>query len=302
MKKKRIIYWLIPTIVVISLLIIHLIFRDSSLFSDRIFILYKDSDNNTNALMVRISKYDILPHFYHYEYLVSLTGNDMETKVKKYDYNSIKNNYRETDFIKNIKNENNENILNENYSMKIEIENTKFDISLKDMTGDFLINNSLNRFTYVNMGTTEISIDGTNHKANFILNKTASTDYKDLMSQFPDSKGIAIFFADASGTQYYVDISEVFEISSSYLSHTWVLKKKDQILEKHVGEGPLLITNDNNNIILDLPIFNNARAEFKKIKEFYLANNFYSLIEGKLINDNEEKTITGFALYYNDLN
>lgn len=298
---KITIYWIIFIALILSLMLSYLFLSNSNFFSDRLFVLYKDDNNNSNVLMIKLTKYNIFPHFYHYEYIVSLTGKNTKTILKEYEYNSIKNNFKATDFIKNIINTNNENILNEDYAMSLNINNKKIDIDLRDMTGDFLINNTLERLTYVNMGSSTIMIDGIKYKADFVLNKTASVSYRQLiLDQSVDARGTAVFFSDMSGGLYYVDISHVFEEGSKYMSHAWALNKNEQILKKDVGEKVVLVSNNKGSVVFNLPAFNNARVKLDKVADFSFRKTSYNLLEGELVDDNGEKIIAGFNLNYDD--
>ena len=61
------------------------------------------------------------------------------------------------------------------------IDNNNYQVDIENMRGDFLINNTLERFTYVYMGKTEIIVNGKKYAANYVLNMKASINYGKLL-------------------------------------------------------------------------------------------------------------------------
>jgi hypothetical protein len=293
---KIIIYWIILILSILIPSVGYLLFGSASYFSDRLIILYKDEENNNHSVMVELTRYNIFPFYNQFKYNISLADSQREVFTKKYEFSSFDNFFKSADFIKKINNTNNENILSEGYVVGIDVDGKKIDIDLGEMTNDFLINNSLERLTYINMGPTVIVVDGVAHSADYVLNKTASIKYLKSTS-YPKSTGLALFFSDTLGELYYVDITKVLNSKSKYVSHSWALNKNNQILKKDVGEQVKLISNNEKNIILDLPNFNNARVKLNKISEFSLVvdNN---LLSGEIVDSEGERIITGYSISY----
>ena len=298
---KIVLYWIIPIGLVLAGVFAYLLLGNSVYFSDRLFVVYKDANNKSQAIMIALTRYNTIPHLYEYHYRASWVGHDSAVVWKDYEYRSFASIFKPVDFIKKIINTNNENILEENYAISIELDNKKIDIDLKQMTGDFLINNSLDRFTYINMGTTTVVIDGRSYPASFVLNKSASMNYiKSMREQAVAARGMVAFFSDLAGELFYTDITTVFEEKSRYMSHAWVLNKNGKTLKKDTGEKIVLASNTKDGIVLDLANFHKAKVGLKKISSFREGGTFYNLLEGELVDENGTRIVTGFSLEYDD--
>lgn len=269
---------------------------------DRFIFLYKDEQNNNKVLMVQLLKYsNLFPYNHHYIYSAILTGENTKTYSKKYEFSSMNNLFLAKDFIKTIHNTNNENTLHENYALNLELNELKIWIKIDNMTGDFLINNSLNRFTYANLWTTNLSINNKNYKANFILNKV--TAHNSLIHNFIEnvqSKWIVTFLSDAWNNIYSIDITDVYKTNTNYISHAWLINKNGAILQKEVWEQVKLISNDKKNIIFTFSWWNHSKVILNKMVNLSSKNEIYNFSKWILINDNGSKEVIGFSIMYDD--
>lgn len=292
-------HWILVIILLVVLVMVYLFFSNSFFRSDRLLVLFVDEAGRRNSLMIQLSRYDVFPHRYNYTYSYNLMRENSKTLSGWIEYTSFDTDFKERGFLSEISNINNENTLNENYLLRLEIDGREFKIDLKNMTGDFLVNNSLERFTYLNMGNTMIIIDGKEYSADFALNKTASSDYLKLQrEQAVDSVGSVMFLSDEQGGLYYVDITDVPDKSSRYSSHKWALYKKGDTLKKDVSNISLM--RDGNEQMLNLPIFEDASLKINNSINSFSEKVTYSLLSGDLIDNNGEKRITGFGLNYGE--
>ncbi|MBT4849407.1 hypothetical protein HON36_00980 [Candidatus Parcubacteria bacterium] len=295
---KVIILWLLVVILSIAVPLSYLLFNKSLYFSDRIIVLFNDENNANHALIVELVSYEMAPYYYHHTYFAILLDEKKNSHTKSHEFNSFNGDFQAKDFIKNIKKENNENILDEDYLISLQINNKNIEIDLTDLRGDFLINNSLDRFTYMNLGNTEIKINGQGQQADFAMNRTSSINHGKLMlSQNVRAKGQAVFLADKDGALYYTDITNVPENSTNYMSHAWSINKHDNVLRKDVSERINITDIDQESYILDLPHFDNAYIKINKTF-IYPGIIDYALLRGELIDNHGEKIIRGFSMQY----
>lgn len=290
--------WLLLVVALIALIGAYVFFGNSGYRSDRLFILYNDEQNGRSALMVQLTKYGLMPLVDHYQYKIVLLADNAETYAKQYEYDAIVAPFKTDDSIIKFDNPNNENILSEGLALTAKAGGKIFNIDLKNMAGDFLINNSLNRLTYVNMGTTTIAVDGKEYAADFSLNKTLSVDKKFIYNQAIGSRGAAVFFSDATGGLYYADVSDVPDNSTNYISHAWALRKQGQTLNKDVGENVTLTANNDGKMTIGISSFGGASAELNTAKQYYSNRLFYDLLNGTLTDNGGTRAINGTSLYY----
>lgn len=297
---KVILLWLLAVVLVIAIPVSYLLFKKTLYFSDRVMVLFDDGNNAQNALIVELVSYEMFPHYFHHTYFAVLVDENKHSYSSSFEFNSFDSNFQNRDFIKNIQKQNNENILDEDYRLNIEIGQKNIDIDLKDLRGDFLINNSLERFTYMNLGNTKIKVNDSEYSANFALNRTSSINHgKLILEQNVRSAGNAIFLADNDGTLYYSDLTDVPANDTLYMSHAWAINKDGNILRKDVGEQIMLTHLSNEKFILDLPNFDNAYVKINKV--FVLSGIIdYSLLKGELIDEKGEEIIHGFSIQYDN--
>ena len=171
--------------------------------------------------------------------------------------------------------------------------NNVYRLDLENLKGDFIVNNALADLTYINVGTTNMKIDGKDNKVNYFLTKNLSDDSSEV---FVDDntyfKSSIISLWDENNNFYSVDTSDV--ISDVSKSHKWGIYKnnKTQVMKKIVGNIKLVASNDKPNISLVIPDFNNASFTLHKNKNQERGDN-YCLISGQIKDKSGVRNVRG---------
>jgi len=291
--------WVISIcLIFITLIVFYFIFFYSySFYNDRLTILYKDNNQKDQALMVELYRIEKFPFIYRHYYVAKSIDDENN---KKYSYTkaySRTGGVLEKNFIKKFLNNNNYNTLNEDYFINLEVDNKEYIISLPDLHGDFILNNSLPRLTYINMGQTNISIDNTIYPAQFLLTKNLSNDSsKSVADDTLESITNHEFLADTEGGLYLVDSTFVENPKDDYTSHLWVLCKKGSFLEKRINEVDVKYNVENKIISINNICFN-QNVIIDDSNENNNKNSNEYLITGQITDNNKTKKIKGLNLY-----
>lgn len=283
-------------------IILYIYLFSCNYIADRFIIFYQDENKNNNVLMIELVKYyNILPLNHSYVYSFILTWEWVKTKSKIYKFDSYKDYFIKNWFINNIKNENNENTLIENYDIDLKTEDLNISFSLKNMNWDFLINNSLNRFTYENMWSTNIIINWKKYNANFVLNKArASNSIIYNIKENIKSKWIVSYFTDMKWNIFSIDITNVYKTNTNYISHAWFINKNNDILKKVVWKNVKIIKNTDDKIIYNITDDNNLDISLDKVKTFSSWTQESSFLKWIINNSKESFNIIWFSDMYDD--
>lgn len=287
----------IPALVILSLFI-----GNSHYHSDRLIVIYEGDGGRRSTIAVELTRYTTFKHLYSFQYTASVIPEHSIAYSMNHRFNSINGGFQKGGFVKNIKAINNENTLDEDFAIELELGGRSIGINLENMTGDFLINNTLERFTYVNMGTTTITVDGVGYNAYYAFNKTASADVeKMMMKQRVQANGFISFFSDGTGGLYYVDVARVYDdIATGYTSHSWALYKRDGIMKKVVGEQVSSITDSPDRVRFRLADFDDTLVELNKVSENPFWSESQYFVKGELVDDKGVRKIVGFSKHYDD--
>lgn len=295
---KKLLVWAGVIIGIIVVCQIYLLTYDYSSYSDRMTLLYA-IEGKSQATMIELRSYETLPHLYHQTYSVVDITEGMKPFWDSVSVNSLSKEFEAQEFVYEIQKANNENILDEDYFINLRANGKDIKVDLRDLRGDFLVNNSLERFTYVNMGETKVSVNGKTYPAAFSLNRKASVNYKKVLEdQSVGAAGNAIFLSDNLGQVYYADVTQVSEQKTKYLSHAWALNKNHGLLKKEVGERVLLNEMDPYTYHLTISPFDGADFNLKKVSTIFLGQINYSLLEGYISDIEGERKVIGFSLDY----
>ncbi len=266
--------------------------------SSRFVLLFEDENNIENVLILKLTSREIFPHFYKHGYSAILINEKRSFNSEQHLYKTFSKSFKANNFISRFENINNENILNENYFLNFKINDKNFNLELKNLTNDFLINNSLDRFAYINMGETNIVVNDIEQPAYFVVNKMTSMDYKKILKlQDIEAEGEVVFLVNNEGEMYYADTTNVVKGKGNYLSHSWALNKNNDILKKSVSKEIKFSSEDD--YALEIPAFDNSYFRMKKSNIAAQGKTKYSIIKGELISDKGEKKVKGFGLNYN---
>jgi hypothetical protein len=273
----------------LSLFACYFFLYRSVYFCDRLILLYKDADRVDHSIMVELIKFGNITPVHHFRYTLVAADGLLRNDTKKYEFDQIRDAFVPGGFVKSLKRSNNPNTLSESFAMEFEVGGSVVRVDLRDLRGDFLINNSLNRFTYANMGRTVIEVDGRSYPADFMLNKAVQTgSIKSMVTEKIVSNGVIAFVSDGVGKTYYSDITHVYESNTDYLSHAWAISRYGDLLRKEVGPRVNLVANDERRFDLNLPAFDRAAIKMKKIVKFASNVDTYDFLAGE-VSDTEGK-------------
>lgn len=288
----------ISTILIIFIVIYFKFFYLYSFYNDSLTLLYKNDIGQDQALVVELFRIETLPHIYK-QYYIATEINDQKNKKSSYTkFYSRKSTVIEKDFVKKFSNKNNYNILTEDYLIVFELDNKEYTVDILNMHGDFIVNNSLERLTYTNMGTTDLSIDGEKYPTNYLLIKNLSTDVsKSVADNTLKSITNHEFIVDEDGGSYLVDNTIVTNPTDDYISHLWVLCKKGKLLEKKVN-GSNIEYNTNNKIVSITNFCFDQSVKINEEEKSKFDTSETYLISGEIFDaKNNSKKIKGLNLY-----
>lgn len=268
--------------------------------ADRISLIYQDENNATHVVMIQLLSYEYFPKVYSHDYFVLEMAEDEYPYWDVHTFNTIKEDFRPNDFVTSIVRENNENTLNEDYAVSVRLRDSLLEVDLQDLTGDFLVNNALERFTYLNMGETRIHVNGKPYTAKFALSRKASIDLGQLQEDQKHAlRGSVLFLTDSEGELFYTDVTDATVNNGKYNSHAWSLNRHGDVLQKDVG-SQIELQSTSRSHILDLPKFDEAHFSLNKNDVVYLRSNYYNLLSGGVVDAEGERIIKGFSFEYDN--
>lgn len=298
MKNKLLPYILLIICIIVGI-VVWLISFPETYHKDRLIVYFSTPEQANNILLVELTRYSVFPYVYQHQYTAKVINEQTGTE-KNQEFKSFSNTVTEKDFVTHFSNDNQYNLLDEDYALEVDIDGNHYSIDLQNLTGDFLINNSLERFTYLNLGTTTITINNRTYDASYSLNKTASTDIsKTTLQDDISGSGNSIFLADNQGGVYTIDMTEVDSGAGEYDSHNWTAYKNGHILQKEANVADLTLENATTpNPTLDLVLFNNARITFTELAHLKKRYKTYSLLSGEITDDTGQRLLGGLRMKY----
>ncbi len=266
---------------------------------DRLIVHFSTPEQEHNILLVELTRYSVFPYVYQHQYTAKFINEKVGTEENQ-QFKSLSSAVAGKDFLTSFSNSNQYNLLDEDYTLEVDIDGNQYAIDLQNLTGDFLINNSLERFTYLNLGTTTITINNRAYDASYSLNKTASTDItKTTLQDDVSGSGNSIFFTDDQGGVYTIDMTQVDTGAGEYDSHNWLVYKNGHTLQKAANVADLTLENETTqNPSLDVVLFNNARITFTELAHLKKRDKTYSLLSGEITDDVGTRQLGGLRMRY----
>ncbi|EKD76039.1 MAG: hypothetical protein ACD_43C00244G0006 [uncultured bacterium] len=298
MKNKIILAVIVVVIMALSIIWL-LFFYSRAYYNDRLIVYYQDEAEKSNALLVDLTSYNILPYYYGHEYHV-IAFNDEKTIEKKYNFHTTSSAISADGFLTEHVNINNYNLQDESYSLQLGVNNQQYSIDLQNLPGDFIVNNTLQRLTYVNLGNTTILVDGKLYDAQFALTKTLSSNIAQAtLGVGVTGSGDNIFLADQQGGLYLIDQTEITSGAGEYDSHNWVLYKKGTILKKFVDFDNFELSNITDSTVkLNVSSLDNATMTLHPLSTKQNDRSIYYLFDGEIIDNLGERLLGGLRLHY----
>lgn len=272
-------------------------------YYDRLLVHYQDQAGADHALLIELRRYSLLPYYYQHEYTIksfAAAGTEHTETV----FNTMSPNIVAHDFLTSFSDDNHYNLQDEDYRLAVEFDHQQYLINLPNLTGDGLVNNALERFTYVNMGNTEVSIDGQSYSAAFALTKNLSIDVdKATLSEGTKGTSNSIFLTDQQGRFYLIDSTNVTAGATEYDSHNWTLYKQGKVVQKIIDADPLTITRSDRSLggkslTIDHPELAASQMNLSSISNLHNQHKAYDLVVGTIIDDAGERPVMGLSSYY----
>lgn len=232
--------WLILVVSATLVCLIIIVFIASLLkqhyYRDRLVLVGQEQGEDF-ALVIELTRHELLPFLYTHSYTLDYLDSD-KTYSQIAFVQSISSAVKNKKFLSNFSNTNNYNTSEETYAATIQFADEHFAVDLTDLRGDFIVNNSAERLTYVNMGETVMMHNGNKVKVSYLLSKSSSTDADAVaLDNAVAYFGQHTFFSVDSGDMYLIDASEVDQNDTNYTSHKWLLHKDARSnLKKYINQ------------------------------------------------------------------
>lgn len=235
-KHHRLIWGISIMLVFLITIVLIASFFKQHYYRDRLVLVGQEQGEDF-ALVLELTRHELLPFLYTHSYTIDyLDANKTYSQIAL--LQTLSSTVKNKKFLSNFSNTNNYNTSEETYAATIQFADEHFAVDLTDLRGDFIVNNSAERLTYVNMGQTVITHNGNKINVSYLLSKGSSTDADAVaLDNAVTYFGQHTFFSADSGDMYLIDASEVDQNDTNYTSHKWLLHKDARSnLKKYINQ------------------------------------------------------------------